>query len=192
MVDVGKIVREATTAYLAPPAPNRATPARLKILVKSLRKTTDQVYAEFIVKKATNLNFWISNSSSFDQFKADMDAWQGRLQGYEAALSAAPASDRKAILWTVTAPLLLGFYGGADSKAPQAVPDVATPYILMNGFGTMQTFADENYDRLMADMKDAAVAIAKKITTHTMNIGAGVGIALAGYGVYLLASKRKR
>jgi len=107
-------------------AENTATPERVGVLLGSLRRLTDQIQAQ-----RDKFSSFVPDAS-ISHWDIDMATWKGRLGAYQTAVTAAPRGDRGAILWNVTAPLLLGFYGGALSYDNQRPLDAVTPFMLAN------------------------------------------------------------
>jgi hypothetical protein len=111
-----------------------------------------------------------------------MAAWRERLAKYRAAVGDAPPSDRQAILWDVTAPLLVGYYGGEDSDEPQRVIDAVTPFMLANMQQVEDEFRDELWELFLEDLKTNAADIVKPLA-----VGFGFGaLALGGLALLLV------
>jgi len=157
MFDVGKITRDiqgqfglfATTPD--PTEENRATPEYLAVLVGSLGDLTRAME----VRRA-ELSDWLPDKGVID-WDRDFAKWKNRLVMYAAEVSAAAPGDRKAVLWTVTAPLLLGFFGGAEGKLPKQPIDAATPFSLSNQLDVSQSWRAQQWDLLYEDLKKNAV-----------------------------------
>lgn len=93
-----------------------------------------------------------------------LQAWEGRLRWYISEADASPATSRQDVLWTVTAPLLYGWYAGPDGmgKAPPLPPgtdvsveqpaDIATPFKLGNQLGALSGAQQEAWDKLVGDL----------------------------------------
>lgn len=152
MLDVGAIVRQVQAAFRLFGVPgaqgrNLATPRNLLVLIEQLRALTDE-----LIEQRIGLGVALP-SPAMAQWDTDYSAWRDRLGEYfEAASSAAP-DDRRAVLWSVTAPLLLGHY---PTGGPQRVADVATPFSLANQLDVDDDWADERLGLLFSDIVDEA------------------------------------
>lgn len=165
-VDVGAKVKEISDEFLAPPSPNRATPENLLVLVRGL-----EAYTESLRREAAEVASWVPGADE-QQWTWAMYQWRTRLASYRVALEGASPRDRKAVLWTVTAPLLLGYYNGEKGDKPQQVADVATPFSLQNQLEVREQFEAENWNRLIGDLK-------RGVTRAGIGLGAVVLIAAA-------------
>jgi hypothetical protein len=161
--DVGAKVAELHALYLGT-EPNRATPANMAVLLESLRKLTRTIGVE-------TLRFgWIRDADE-QRATRDLLAWEERLDAYEDAVDDAKPGDRTEIQWSVTAPLLLGLYGGPESQEQQRTADVATPFIVANQVALTQEVQDELWADFVGDLE-------KRATRTGMGLGVAVLIAL--------------
>lgn len=189
MYDVGAITRRIQTAFrlFCPPGitplrcatttTNRATPEDIGPLLDELEDVTQAVLDrvnEVGISPAARIGFLLS-----------MSAWRQRLAKYQAEVAKAPPGDRQDILWSVTAPLLIGYYGGENSDEPQRVIDAVTPFLLANQQEVDDAFRDDLWDGFLQDLKDNAADIVKPLAA-----GFGFG-ALAIGGLALLLVLRK-
>jgi hypothetical protein len=193
--------------------PPRVHPAQLLPLLQVLDKVT--TIAE---KHAAKVRVWLSErggtSDLWQQFwpvEKELEGWRLRLINYRAVVDGClPEDDAECTLWSVTAPLFFGFFGGATSKEPPQPSDVMTPFKLANRLGAI-TDADEvsNIDSLLEDLgrstgevtvviKDATVgtvralgeAAGKVVGAAAGGIKAGLlsdagGVALLGVGAFI-------
>lgn len=184
LYDVGAITRQLQdrfrifkkTAYthediepLGEPGQNRVTPKNVSKLLDALTRITSELRA-----KRSELSGWAPDIA-IQQWDADMAAWEERLAAYRAAVAVAPTEDRQSILWDVTAPLLVGYYGGEDSTEPQQPIDAITPFSLANQLAVDMTWREERERLFWADLKEAALDVAK------------VGLGLAGLVAFAVA-----
>jgi hypothetical protein len=176
--DVGRIVRDVqgefdlfcATREECETKSNTATPEHLAVLLASLRAVTD----------AADDEGGLAGTTAFFA----LAQWRRRLDAYDAFVSAAAPGDRVAVLWTVTAPLLLGFYGGPESDEPQRVADVATPFILANASEISEAWRNERRRMFFNDLERGAREIADDITSP---IGVPLWVWGAGaLGLFLL------
>lgn len=189
MYDVGAITRriQAEFRLFCPPnvAPqrcaesqtNRATPENLAVLLAELDDVTQAVLDEVNasgISPAARVGFLIS-----------LSAWRERLAKYHAEVDKAPPGDRADVVWSVTAPLLLGLYGGENSDEPQRVIDAVTPFLLANQQEVDDEFRDELWSAFLDDLKTNAADIVKPLA-----VGFGFG-ALALGGLALLLVMRR-
>lgn len=188
--DVGKITKDIQQRFrlFSPPGTphkeveelmesekNKATPGNIRILLAALSKVTTATMA-------ARTEWGLITDAGVDSWDHDLDKWRTRLADYQALAEAAPLGDREAILWDVTAPLLLGFYGGPESKLPQQTLDAATPFILANGIDVAEEWREERWRLFVQDIKDNAKDLA-------INIGWIAAVAIGGaLGVTLLFS----
>lgn len=163
-------------------APNRATPQHLKKLLQSLRTMTDQLDAR-VRDELSPLS-----SIALDQIAGSLIRWNERLNGYIAAVDAAAPDDRRAVLWTVTAPLLLGFYGGEESTESRRTLDAVTPFIIADILKVESNWQDERWRLLIQDLKDNAADVAGSVAQTV----ALVVIAVGTIGTLLVLLTRGR
>lgn len=179
LVDVGAKVREITAAFLKV-EPNRATPRDLLGLVRGLEGLTQKLY-----DAAAQVDIGTMGMPTLPPDEArwwrDFRRWRERLEGYRKACEAAAPNDRAAVLWTVTAPLLLGYYNGEESDKPQQVADVASPFMLENQLNVREEWREENWQRFVEDLKRPPLVPPGVKWWH---------LAVAGLGIFLLAKLR--
>lgn len=153
---------------------NRATPENIAILLAALDTLTDDLK---VARDA--LGNWTADAS-VAHWDHDFDAWLHRLDDYIFEVSKAPPGDRQDILWSVTAPLLLGYFGGEDSKLPQQRIDAVTPFVLANQLEVTEQWRNQRWDKLIEDIEQNAGDIAKPVA-----IGVGT-IAAVAVGAWVL------
>lgn len=153
---------------------NRATPENIAILLAALDTLTDDLK---VARDA--LGNWTADAS-VAHWDHDFDAWLHRLDDYIFEVSKAPPGDRQDILWSVTAPLLLGYFGGEDSKLPQQRIDAVTPFVLANQLEVTEQWRNQRWDKLIEDIEQNAGDIAKPVA-----IGVGT-IAAVAVGAWAL------
>lgn len=152
--DVGRITRDLQSEFHlfkrspADQAQNNATPERISALLAALEILTNQIAAQ----RAEFSDF--VPDASVPHWDNDMAKWRSRLAGYIKAVRAAAPGDRAAILWSVTAPLLIGFYGGEHSKLPQQPLDAVTPFSLANQLNVADAWREERYQLFWKDVRD--------------------------------------
>lgn len=144
---------------------NKATPGNLRRFLAKL-----QVLTAALVAKRETLSDWAPDAAIF-AWDNDLVRWRGRLAAYIDACDAAPADDRQAVLWTVTAPLLLGFYGGPASKLPQQPIDAVTPFMLANELAVDEAWRDERWRLFQEDLKVDAKGFAATILFALLALG---------------------
>lgn len=186
MFDVGAITRELQQRFslfchtreecAAMPA-NAATPENLSHLLASLQSLTEDMA---IAREG--LSDWMPDAA-IQHWDTEFVRWRGRLGAYIDAVDAAPPNDRGAVLWSVTAPLLLGFYGGQASKLPQQPLDAVTPFSLANQLAVDEAWRDERLRLLRQDLADAVKGLGE---------GLGMVLTIAGVGLALWAFGRRR
>lgn len=163
--DVGAIVRDTQAEFnlfgvhsrgkVGQKKLNRATPENLALLLGALVTFTDELVAWRAAMDADQ--DWrqrVLGTTGIEGLAIvddDLAAWHLRLDGYIFDVSKAPPGDRQDVLWDVTAPLLLGFYGGPDSAAGQSVADVATPFSIANRLLVSDEWQREAFDAWQAD-----------------------------------------
>lgn len=133
---------------------NLATPENVGKLLTALEQLTSAVQA-----KRAEMSSLVPDASIV-LFDGRMKMWRARLQEYRAHVAKAPPGDREDILWSVTAPVLIGYYGGPNSEKPQQIPDALTPFMLANQLDVADAWRDERWklfkDQLGSDLKKAA------------------------------------
>ena len=176
--DVGRMVRDYTVTFLHP-TPNLATPINLAVLLEQLQGLTDAIEKEerkrrIVPGSGVVVPCIMSDGRALDALCLDLTRWRRRLDEYymhAASIPAEQSHDRNAVLWEVTAPLFLGYFGdptgtevplieggfpkGFDPTAAHG-PDLATPFSLANQLAVYQDFERENWDRLLQDLRDGA------------------------------------
>ncbi len=191
--DVGKIVRRATDALLAPDGKGicRADKRRMSKLVDGLSSYTDKVMLGAFSSGVFQPNAIMTDDSLWptpSQWARDLSAWAERLRGYQDALERASNDTGKAscteIAESVTGPLLLGWYlpgtPGIVNPAVQTVPDVVTPFMLGN---QLIEYRDWQFERLRLLIKDI-VSNAKKLAKKAVR-GAKIGGVILGAGLII-------
>ena len=200
--DVGRMVRDYTVTFLHP-TPNLATPINLATLLEQLQSLTDAIEQEerkrrIVPGSGVVVPCIMSDGRALDALCLDLTRWRRRLDEYYMHAASIPAErshDRNAVLWEVTAPLFLGYFGGPTGTEVPLVeggfpkgfdptaahgPDLATPFSLANQLAVYQDFERENWDRLLQDLRDGAGGLGQGsldlATAVLMGFGAVAGI----------------
>lgn len=219
--DVAEIVRNYQLSWLGE-APNHATPLELRELLIKLDRLTAQIEAQIDDHEETTalrvaklglmgVGIWTfvdksnrGEQRALSQVATDLQRWRARLDDYTArveALIPKREQDRSAVLWEVTAPLFLGWYGGpTGSEVPlvgqpetfnpktQHLADIGSPYRIANELGVWLDWHDERKDLLYKDFKDGA-----EDKANVFAWAAGAAVVGAGLGVgATYAFRRKR
>lgn len=162
---------------------NAATPENVARLLVALSVVTQQL--EVARAASVDEDFYLGGSpGGIAQWDADFVAWKERLAYYRGQVAKAPPGDRQDILWSTTAPLLLGFYGGESSTEPQQPIDAVTPFALANQLAIADEWRSERLELFYDDLEEAA-----KDVVETVGFGIG-GIALL-LGLGLLLARRR-
>lgn len=189
--DIGKMTRELQDKFrlfkrehradLPADAKNLAAPKDVLVLLNSLATRTAEIKA-----KRDTLSNWIPDSGILE-WDRDLEQWSERLAAYQAATMAAAPDDRAAILWDVTAPLLVGFYGGAEAKLPQQPIDAMTPFSLANQLEVDEKWRDERWEMLKKDLADGLKRVGWNIG---FVIAAAAGVAILVSVIVNLGGRR--
>lgn len=188
--DVGAITRELQSQFNlfcyskeeCETKVNTATPEHVGRLLAALSVMTEQL----AVARTSSLDedFYLGGApGGMAQWDADFVAWRERLARYQGEVAEAPPGDRQDILWSTTAPLLLGFFGGENSDEPQRAIDAVTPFSLANQLALSDEWRSERLSLFWEDVKEEA----KKVVVTTL--GSGVGILAAAVIVALLVRR---
>jgi hypothetical protein len=183
--DVGQVTREIQAefglfraltrgAVNVEPPKNKATPEGLRALLDALTIETDRIRE---ARRVVDIQ-WAHE----DAFDSDLLKWRGRLGAYYDAVNAAPPGDRQAVLWSVTAPLLLGYFGGESSELPQQPIDAVTPFVLSNMLEESEAAQQRAWDLFIDDLQENA----KKVIDTGKGIGVAVGFLAAAVVVAAL------
>jgi hypothetical protein len=138
---------------------NLATPENLTVLIDALDTFTKEVMVARsglqIQKDAGSIVAVLTggDAESLAAWDSRLSQWRGRLGAYDDAVSKAPPGDRQDVLWSVTAPLLLGFFGGEASKLPQQPLDAVSPFILANQLRVLDDWRDERWAMFVDDLE---------------------------------------
>lgn len=148
---IAKEIQESFKIFVREPiaSRNKATPEHLSVLLDKLSTLTQSVQ-----EARDQMSDWTPDAG-VPHWDRSMEAWKGRLLHYQNAVAAAPPGDRRAVLWTVTAPLLIGYYGGEGSKQPQSVMDAVTPFSLTNQLTVGARWRRERWDAFKDDVQKA-------------------------------------
>lgn len=194
--DVGRVVRDTQGKFLGT-SPNLAMPSVLALLLVELDALTNQIETRNAERGET------------DALNTDVLRWRARLNAYKAANAAAPLADRKAILWTVTAPLLLGFHGGPTGTEIPLTPggypagfsttaehgaDVGTPYSLANQMGVSEAWDKRRLELLLEDLESEARKGGGYLETYARSywpiiVGGVAATGVVGYLAYRAGKK---
>jgi hypothetical protein len=172
--DVGAAVRDWTHFFLGS-EPNLAYPVVWMEALAILHDLTSQLETKNTARGAPD-----------DQITKDLTRWRTRLDWYELEAHGAPDQyDRQSIVWNVTAPLLLGWYGGPTGDA-NILPsggfwsgfdakirhpaDIATPYSLANQLGVYQDFEEWNRKQIRRDMQATIIQAAQGVGGAALNL----------------------
>ncbi len=179
--DVGEIVRGYTDAWINTPPWNHVTPAEMMDLMLFLDDMTSELESVDEEKRRVEVGAPGSGSyylrpcrktaPGYRQLCVDLRRWRVRLDEYMMLVGSVPYEqqyDRNAILWEVTAPLFLGWYGGLTGDEVPLVefgyapgfntelrhpPDIATLYSLANQHDVFFAWEQERRKRLHRDLK---------------------------------------
>lgn len=141
---------------------NLATPANVKVLLSAL----DDLTSDLLTARDTMSD--VLPDAAIPTWDQRLSQWRGRLGAYHDAVDKAPPGDRADILWGVTAPLLIGFYGGEGSNLPQQPLDAVTPFSLANQLQVADEWRDERLRLFVQDIEEgieSAVAIGGGLLT---------------------------
>lgn len=132
---------------------NRATPENVGRLLVALQNLTRDIEAA----RAT-MSDWLPDIGVV-LWDGRFKQWQERLATYEGEVAKAPPGDRGDILWSVTAPLLLGLFGGENSDEPQQPIDAVTPFMLANQLEVADAWRDERWRLFKDDLEAQALKV---------------------------------
>lgn len=119
------------------------------------------------------------------------------------SIPAERSHDRDAVLWEVTAPLFLGYYGGrtgtevplveggfppAFDPTAQHGPDLATPFSLANQLAVYEEFEQDNWDRLLDDLREGAANVGRGTVDLASAVLVGFGLVA---GAHWLSRRKK-
>lgn len=134
-------------------ATNRATPENVGRLLDALERLTTDIAAA----RAT-MSDWLPDIGVV-LWDGRFKQWTERLQQYQVEVGKAPPGDRADILWSTTAPLLLGYYGGENSTEPQKPIDAVTPFMLANQLEVAEAWRDERWRLFKQDLAESVEAV---------------------------------
>ena len=208
--DVGRMVRDYTVTILHP-TPNLATPINLAMLLERLQALTDSLERADEERRRVPglLNVApcvFDDGRALDALCLDLVRWHRRLDEYTMHATSIPAErshDRDAVLWEVTAPLFLGYYGGrtgtevplveggfppAFDPTAQHGPDLATPFSLANQLAVYEEFEQDNWDRLLDDLREGAANVGRGTVDLASAVLVGFGLVA---GAHWLSRRKK-
>lgn len=154
--DVGKVTKDVQSRLLGSPPERVPTVAELRGLLKSLRALTDKLedatntWADGFVEGVAGVA--APDPELVTQTQRDLKKWKERLAGYSSIIAGAESDAKETVLWTVTAPLVLGLYGGPSSDEPRLIPDFVTPFIISNVLELEEQLEQEEWSRFLADL----------------------------------------
>lgn len=189
MYDVGNIARTLQDEFALfvrpgePPRANTATAGHLRELVATLEVFTEELFLQRM--QGASL---LGADADDDRWDAAFASWNNRLQAYDDALQGVPDDDRKVVLWSVTAPLLLGLYGGELNKGVRKPMDAVTPFSLANQLDVAEAWREERWARLLDDLADNAADVVD-VVTPSLPVAA---LAAAAAALVLLFKYRGR
>lgn len=196
--DIGKMTRELQDRFrlfkrdhrdeLPGDGKNLATPTNVKALVVALEELTEKILEQRADGVPLRPDF-AELDPDFATWDADMSKWQDRLSDYYDAVDAAAPDDRAAILWSVTAPLLIGFYGGEEAKTPQQPLDAMTPFSLANQLELAKAWKDERWNLLLQEIKEKLQQLGIDVG---LIIAAAAGVALGVSALFAHIQNRGR
>ena len=207
--DVGVVVRAYSKAWIGV-APNQVTPANLRDLMLFLDDFTVKLEEADIVSR-TQLQGPLTGGPGEVLIDCDelgsygragliepcleLQRWRTRLDEYQMQVNLVPPEqdfDREATLWTVTAPLFLGWYGGPEGTDPlveggfnpgfsadlQHAPDIGTVYRLANSYGIEKAWEKKRremfIDDIVPDLPEDTLSDLKKLLLYTAVGAAGL------------------
>jgi hypothetical protein len=202
--NIGEIVRHYQHAW-AGKAPNHFTPIDMLDLLFWLDEFTTVLEEQDLKRRMplvgpqtpVSCEDMEITAEGYGSICRDLRRWRLRLDEYMQFTAAVPVeqqSDRSVILWEVTAPLFVGWYGGPTGTEipldPDAFPpgfdplvrhpaDIASPYMIANGLGIWVAWQDERRKRLVADLTDPF----KPSGTDWALIAAAGALVLGGYAL---------
>lgn len=181
--DLGEVVRRLQSRYLGSPANRKPTVAELVQLTDELEELTEALVSWPGFADGVAAGVGVDGSQWGDrEWKKEFHDWEARLEGYQAVLKKARTPDDA--LWTVTAPLLMGLYGGRESQEQRRVIDAATPFILANALEVSDQARAEKWAAFWDDLSREAKDVGKGITIGLGGLGL---LAASALGLYLLA-----
>ncbi len=246
LYDVGEVVKQKTLEYLGT-APNLATPANLLLLLEELDELTEQLEEhvaehgpQSVVTRAGTLalitpaaglfgaGLWLledkerrEHQRALEAVLTDLKRFRVRLDRYFAYVAAAAdPSDRSAVLWELTAPMFLGWFGGETgdeielpaggvpenfNTAARHLPDLGEPFRVANALGVWLAWKKRTPELLVEDLAEEAGKVADAALTvlprHPLlpatpsspmpYVLVGVaGLVVGGLGVAFVRSKR--
>jgi len=176
--DVGAIVAAYQDEWLRK-TPNHVTPAALRDLLFFLDELTQTIERKDLAIRTIDLgetevvvqcDKLPDYAPGYAEPCVELQRWRARLEEYMLVLAEVPPEDdfeRMAVLWNVTAPLFLGWYGGPSGHEVALVAggfppgfnpelqhraDIATPYILANQYGVADAWEVRRSDLLIDDL----------------------------------------
>jgi hypothetical protein len=167
--------------------PPLVQPKQLKLLIAYLEVVTAlleqhaQKVERWLGERGGTSDLWLQ----FNPAEKEISAWRDRLTVYRAAVDDCPPAEAECTLWSVVAPVFYGYYGGADSKAPQTVPDLMTPFRLANTLSEIVA-ADttSNVDaalKALGESLEELPGTAGKLIVGTLRaLGEGTGALIGG------------
>ncbi len=207
--DVGAVVKQYSDAWLSTPPYNHATPIELLDLLLFLDDITQKLEAEDLARRSPAVGPQVPRScEDMEVFQAgyaglcrDLQRWRARLNEYLMIASSVPddlSHDRRQVLWEITAPLFLGWYGGETGTEVPLVqggfapgfnpelrhpPDIAAPYQIANELDVWIAWEGERRQRLIRDVTEPF-----KKTGRNLAVLIAVGAVLYG-GYRIVMSK---
>lgn len=177
---LGEVMRpegRVTADYLLSDAnpQNKATAANILGVLGGAQKFTEALRGRLANGSAT---------AGRESLMADLEAWSTRLGRYielakKEADTFGPKStgdvmDPTSMAWTVTAPLLLGIYGGNE----QRTADITTPFILSNATDVTEAWEKERIKLFWRDVKSEAKKVGGKVRS---GLGWGLVVAVVAF-----------
>ena len=178
--NVGEVVRD-WSVFMLGSTPNRVQPFIWAAGLEILEELTDRLVDANTKRGAPP-----------DQLSSDLARWLVRLDEYYWRVSeVGDLYDRFETLWTVTAPLLLGWYGGPDGTDPlpeggyrpgfdpqeRQLADIGTPYRLASQLGVAEAF-ERDRPSYRKEMQGVIIGFGEGVGQAAINAVTGVGSAV--------------
>ncbi len=173
--DVGGIVRGYQQTWLGV-VPNHVTPNQLLGLLNFLSDMTEVIEERDAELRSVEQFDRVLSCEELGKVRPgygqpclDLQHWRARLTDYMLHAGEVPpqlGDDRRETLWTITAPLFVGWFGGATGNEVELAAggfppgfnvdlqhpaDIATPYMLANQYGVADAWEKKRAAMLLDD-----------------------------------------